>query len=341
MSCLTSPKERKNVQRSEDLAVGVDLGATKVLVALVDHEGQVHRKLRLTTRVKDGPKAILEDVVEAIRDLRGNLSSCLLGVGVGVAGQIDPTQGNVLFAPNLGWKNVPFQLDLSRALDLPVVMTNDVRAITWGEWLHGAGQGCNDLVCVFIGTGIGGGVVTAGKILSGSTNAAAEIGHLIIDINGPSCTCGNRGCLEALAGGWAIARRAQEAVVRDPVAGKFLLEAVGGEKTSISAETVARAAQAGNPLASHLMNDVVKALIAGSVSLVHAFNPSRLIFGGGVVEGIPELVHRVAEGVFQQAFAASTWGLQILPSKLKENAGIVGAAMLAIHTFGKEESDHG
>jgi len=341
MSWSISPKGRKNSERNEGLAVGVDLGATKVLVGLVDREGEIERKLRFTTRVEDGPKAILEEVAEGIRDLRANICSPLVGVGVGLAGQIDPTEGSVLFAPNLGWKNVPCQRDLSRALDLPVIVTNDVRAITLGEWLHGAGQGCTDLVCLFVGTGIGGGVVSAGKILCGSTNAAAEIGHLIIDIDGPPCTCGNRGCLEALAGGWAIARRAQEAVVRNPIAGKFLLETAGGEKASISAETVARAAQAGDPLATQLMNDVVRALVAGSVSLVHAFNPSSLILGGGVVEGAPELVRRVAEGVLQQAFAASTRGLQILPSKLKENAGIVGAAMLAIHTFLKKESCHG
>jgi glucokinase len=116
---------------------------------------------------------------------------------------------------------------------------------------------------------------------------------------------------------------------------------VGGKRESITAETVARAAQTGDPLAKQLMDKVAEALIAGSVSLIHAFNPSRLILGGGVIEGIPELVHRVAEGVFQRAFVASTQGLEIVPSKLKENAGIVGGAMLAIHTFGKKERHHG
>lgn len=328
------------MQPTDVWAIGIDLGATKTDVGLVELGGHVRRRLRRLTPVKGGPTSIKADIVAAVRELLDPVFSRPVGVGVGLAGQIDPKEGNVLFAPNLDWRDVPFQHDLSQALGFPVAITNDVRAITWGEWLHGAGQGCNDLICLFVGTGIGGGVVSSGKILSGSTNAAAEIGHLIIDVNGPSCTCGNRGCLEALAGGWAVARHAQEAVARDPSAGDTLLEMVRGKRESITAETVARAAQAGDTLAKQLIDNVAEALIAGSVSLIHAFNPSRLILGGGVIEGVPELVHRVAKGVFQRAFAASTQGLQILPSKLKENAGIIGAAMLAIHTFGKKERHH-
>jgi len=328
------------MQPTDVCAIGIDLGATKTDVGLIESGGHIRRRLRRLTPIKGGPPLIEADIVAAVHELLGPHASTPVGVGAGLAGQIDPKEGNVLFAPNLDWRDVPFQRDLSQALGLPVVVTNDVRAITWGEWLHGAGQGCNDLICLFVGTGIGGGVVSGGKVLSGSTNAAGEIGHLVIDWNGPSCTCGNRGCLEALAGGWAIARHAQEAVSRDPSAGSTLLEMVGGKRESITAETVARAAQTGDPLAKQLIDKVAEALIAGSVSLIHAFNPSRLILGGGVIEGIPELVHRVAEGVFQRAFVASTQGLEIVPSKLKENAGIVGSAMLAIHTFGKKERHH-
>ena len=329
------------MQSSDVWAIGIDLGGTKTDVGLVESGGHIRRRLRRVTPVKGGPTLIKTDIVAAVHELLDPISSVPVGVGVGLAGQIDSREGNVIFAPNLDWRNVPFQRDLSQALGLPVVITNDVRAITWGEWLHGAGQGCNDLICLFVGTGIGGGIVSEGKVLSGSTNAAGEIGHLVIDWNGPSCTCGNRGCLEAFAGGWAVARHAQEIVARDPSAGSVLLEMVGGKRESITAETVARAAHAGDPLAKQLVDRVAEALIAGSVSLIHAFNPSRLILGGGVIEGIPELAHRVTDGVRQRALVASTKGLEILPSKLKENAGIVGAAMLAIHTFGKKDRHHG
>jgi glucokinase len=328
------------MQSTDVWAIGIDLGGTKTDVGFVESGGHIRRRLRRSTHVKGGPGLIKAEIVATVHELLDPTSSAPVGVGVGLAGQIDPREGIVRFSPNLGWRDIPFQRDLSQALGLPVVITNDVRAITWGEWLHGAGQGCNDLICLFVGTGIGGGVISGGKILSGSTNAAGEMGHLIIDWNGPSCTCGNRGCLEALAGGWAIARQAQEVVSRDPSAGSLLLEMVRGKQESITAETVARAAQRGDPLARQLIDRVAEALIAGSVSLVHAFNPSRFILGGGVIEGLPELVDRVAEGIFQRAFAASAQGLQVLPSKLKENAGIVGAAMLAIHTFVKKERHH-
>ena len=201
-------------------AIGVDLGGTKVEVAQVDSAGQVRQRLRRPTDVRDGPAAVEAEIVAAVRELRQAVDAPPIGVGVGVAGQIEAASGAVRFAPNLGWHDVPLQADLQQALGLPVAVTNDVRAATWGEWLHGAGQGCDDLVCLFVGTGIGGGVVSGGRMLTGGSNTAGELGHMTIDLHGPPCHCGNRGCLEALAGGWAIARRAQEAIGADRSAGR-------------------------------------------------------------------------------------------------------------------------
>jgi glucokinase len=316
-------------------AIGVDLGGTKVEVAAVDSGGRLHHQLRRSTNVEAGPAAIQADIVAAARDLSERTGSPPVGVGVGVAGQIDPEQGVVRFAPNLGWRDVPLQKDLREALGWPVVVTNDVRAATWGEWLHGAGQGCDDLICLFVGTGIGGGVVSGGKILKGCTNTAGELGHIVIDTNGPSCTCGNRGCLEAFAGGWAIARQAQKAISLDRSAGTYLLNSAGGQLERVTAEFVARGANAGDPLALRVIDEATKALIVGAVSLVNAFNPCRFILGGGVVEGWPYLVGQIDQGVRKQALAAATHSLQVLPAKLKNSAGVVGAASLAIRSFTK------
>ena len=207
----------------------------------------------------------------------------------------------VRFAPNLKWREVALGDRLHQALDLPVVVANDVRAATWGEWLHGAGQGAEDLICLFIGTGIGGGVVSGGRMLSGCSNTAGELGHITVDMNGPRCTCGNRGCLEALAGGWAIARRAREAIQADPAAGKALLQAAGLKEPvaleAIDTKVVAAAARAQDPMARLLVDEVARALIAGTVGLVNAFNPCRLILGGGVMQGLPELLDRIATGI--------------------------------------------
>jgi glucokinase len=317
--------------------MGVDLGGTKVEVARVDATGRLLERLRRPTDAQDGPAAVEEEIVTAVRDLEERAGSLPAGVGVGVAGQIEPGSGVVRFAPNLDWHDVPLQSDLGQALRLPVVVANDVRAATWGEWLHGAGQGCDDLICLFVGTGIGGGVVSGGRMLSGCSNTAGELGHIPIDLKGPACHCGNRGCLEAHAGGWAIARRAREAVAIEPSAGAKLMQLAGGRTDTITAEIVARAAHQGDPLAGKLVDEVAEALIAGATGLVNAFNPCRLILGGGVMEGLPELLDRIDQGVRQRALAVARDPLQVLPAQLHNDAGVVGAAALAMRSAAEEK----
>jgi glucokinase len=318
-------------------AIGVDLGGTKVEVAQVDADGHLQRRLRRPTDVKDGPGVVETEIVDAVRELEKGTGSPPAGVGVGVAGQIEASSGVVRFAPNLDWHDVPFQADLGEALGLPVVVTNDVRAATWGEWLHGAGRGCDDLVCLFVGTGIGGGVVSGGRMLSGCSNTASELGHIPIALDGPICHCGNHGCLEALAGGWAIARQAQEAVTAEPGVGSSLLQLADGQLEVLTAEIVAQAAHQGDSLAQEIVEQVTEALIAGAVGLVNAFNPCRLILGGGVVEGLPELITRIEHGVYQRALAAARAPLQVLPAQLHNDAGVVGAAALAMRAASERQ----
>ena len=276
----------------QPFAIGVDLGGTKIEVAHVEG-GVVRRRLRVATDVAGGAEAVQEQIVTAVRALAKEAAAHPLGVGVGVAGQIEAGTGLVHFAPNLQWHDVPLQGTLAHALGLPVVVTNDVRAATWGEWLHGAGRGCDDLICLFVGTGIGGGVVSGGRMLVGANNSAGELGHVTVDVAGPQCHCPNRGCLEALASGWAIAAQAQAAVAADPTAGRTLLQLAGGKAEAINSHLVAQAAHGGDPLAQGVVDRVGDALTAGVVGLVNAFNPARFILGGGVIEGFPELIERV------------------------------------------------
>jgi glucokinase len=321
-------------------AIGVDLGGTKVEVAQVDATGRVSKRLRRPTRVEGGPGAVMEEIVAAVQNIKDKEASPPAGVGVGLAGQVDPEHGMVRFAPNLGWHDVPFQTNLADALGLPVAVLNDVRAATWGEWLHGAGQECDDLICIFVGTGIGGGVVSGGQMLSGCSNTGGEVGHMIIDLDGPPCTCGNQGCFEALAGGWAIARDAREAVSADRSLGASLLKIAGGQQEAITAETVSTAAKAGDLLAKRLIDKVGQALIAGCVSVVNFFNPCRLILGGGVIEGFGEFVERIDRGVRQHALSAATQSLTILPAQLKNDSGVVGAAAFAMHFLASKKEFH-
>lgn len=317
----------------ERWALGVDLGGTKLEVARVDGDGQILDFLRMAADVDGGPASVEADIERMSRALWERADSPPVGIGVGIAGQIDGERGQVRFAPNLGWREVSLREDLERLLQVPAVVTNDVRAITWGERLHGAGRGIDDLVCLYVGTGIGGGVVSAGRLLEGCTNTAAELGHIIIDLNGPPCTCGNRGCFEALAGGWAIARQAQEMVRNDPSAGERMLFLAGGAVGRITAETVARAAASGDPFAAGLLENVSRALIAGCVSLVNAFNPCRLILGGGVIDGLPDLIDKLREGVKRNGLPAATAGLEVVRGLLGASAGTVGAGSLAMEVF--------
>ena len=213
------------------------------------------------------------------------------------------------------------------------MLMNDVRAATWGEWLHGAGKDCNDLVCIFAGTGIGGGVVSGGRMLTGCTNTAGEIGHITVDIHGPACTCRNTGCVEALAGGWAIARTAKAAIKQDASAGAYLLSLADGDINHVTAQLVGQAMQEGDPLAVRLMDDAARALTAGAVSLVNAFNPCRLILGGGVIEGVPELIDTIRNGVMSSALTTAINRLEIVRAELRHDAGVIGMAAYALRAI--------
>jgi glucokinase len=200
--------------------------------------------------------------------------------------------------------------------------------ITWGEWQHGAGKGINDLVCLFVGTGIGGGVVSHGHLLQGSINTAGELGHMTVVAGGRKCHCPNDGCLEAYAGGWAIAERARDAVRANPQAGTGLL-ALAGDINNISAITVTQAYRNNDPLAHRLVKDTTRYLAAGVVSIIHAFNPCLIILGGGVIEGLPDYVSMMETRVRAQALPTPLENLRIATAALGNRAGVIGAAALA------------
>ena len=318
---------------SEVLTLGVDLGGTKVETALVDAAGRIVASQRRPTQPEKGPDAVIADIVACVETCLGEAGKAAQSLGIGVAGQLDRT-GTLRFSPNLGWRNVSLKVKLEEALGIPVVIDNDVRAATRGEWRHGVGQGVNDLVCLFVGTGIGGGVVSGGRILEGCSNTAGELGHMTIVADGRRCHCPNRGCLEAYAGGWAIAERAQEAVGADPQAGQRLV-ALAGDIKQISAATVSQACSDGDRLACRLVEETAQYLAAGVVGIINAFNPCLLVLGGGVIQGRPEYVSEVERVVRENALQAAVQGLRIVMAALGDKAGVIGAAALARDEIGK------
>ncbi len=242
----------------------------------------------------------------------------------------------MLFAPNLKWHDFPLKDNIEKALKIPTRIVNDVRAITLGEWLYGGGRGCRDLLCVFIGTGIGGGVVSGGQLLTGCSNTFGEIGHLTIDYDGPLCTCGKMGCLEALAGGWGIAARAKEAIEANQQreASQVILQLAYGNLKDVTAKNVIEAYYQKDPMAEKIIAKAKTALIAGLASLINAYNPCRLILGGGLIEGMPEMIEMIYQGVKKIALKAATQSLDVIKAELGKEIGVIGAAA-AVFQIGK------
>jgi glucokinase len=309
-------------------AIGVDIGGTKIEVALVDADGAVLAARRTATAPERGVAAVVADVAALAREALGEGLGGACAVGASVAGQVDAA-GVVVGAPNLGWTHAPLGAHLAAALALPVRVVNDVRAATIAEWRFGAGRGCDDVAVLFLGTGIGGGVVAGGRVVAGVGGFAGEMGHATVVAGGRRCHCRNRGCIEAYAGGWAIAERAQEAARHDPAAGALLRELAGGDVGAIVAETVAAARDRGDALAVRLVEETAGYLGAALVGIVNGLNPARVVLGGGVLEGFPELVPLSAAVVRSCALPAAAAGVAVVPAALGTQAPVVGAAAYA------------
>lgn len=324
-----------------ELTLGVDLGGTKVEVAVVESDGRIAETTREETRTEGGADAVKDQVCRLVENLTAiRRDAVLVGIGVGVAGQVEAETGVVRGAPNLGWHDYPLRQQLVEVFDLPCLVDNDVRMAAYGEWKQGAGQGVDDLICIFVGTGIGSGIVTDGKLLSGFANTAGEVGHMTIALNGRECRCPNSGCMEAYAGGWAIERNAREAISESKSAGAAILAKAGGDVKGVTAEAVAEAALDGDTLALEIFAEAAKALVTGCISLVNITSPRRLILGGGVIEGYSKLIDEVKEGVMKRALPAAAEGVEVLGAELGDKSGVCGAALAIRDMLARKEQDN-
>ena len=309
------------------ITLGVDLGGTKVNVGLVDVTGRLLFTHSSLIHPSKEPEMVIDGILDGMEICLSKTGLQAAALGVGVAAQVD-TKGVVRGSPNLGWRNFPLKEILEKKLGLPVYVTNDVRAATWGEWRYGAGRGIDDLAVLFVGTGIGGGIISGGKVLCGCSNSGGELGHITLVYGGRKCRCPNRGCLEAYAGGWAIAERAQETIMTLSNEGRRLLSLVDSVK-QVTAVTVNQAYRQGDLLARLLVEETGRYLAAGVASVVNAFNPCLVVLGGGVIEGLPELVQIVRDTVPTLALEAAVENLRIVKSTLGADGGAIGAAVLA------------
>jgi glucokinase len=326
---MTNPVnlDRQPRPDSRPLAVGVDIGGTKTELAVVDGDGTVLSSYRVPTAPERGAAALIADIIAGARASFEAHLAAACAIGVSVAGQVSAS-GVVVGAPNLGWAGVPLGAELSRELGLPTVVVNDVRAAAWAEWRFGAGRGCDDVVVLFLGTGIGGSAISGGRMIEGSDNVAGEFGHVTLVANGRPCHCRNHGCLEAYAGGWAIAERAQEAARVDAAGASTMIE-LAGRAADITPEIVAAAAQRGDRVAASVVHDTGSYVGAALVGLVNAFNPRRVILGGGIIDGFPEIIPAAARIVRERSLPAAATNVELIAATLGNQAPVVGAASLA------------
>ena len=309
------------------LAIGVDIGGTKVAAGVVDAEGRILSQAKRSTPGSD-PRAVEQVIVELVEELgRGHR---IWSVGIGAAGWMDLDGSTVLFSPHLAWRNEPLRANLQRLLRRPVLLTNDADAAGWAEWRFGAGIGENRLVCITLGTGIGGAMVIDGRLERGRFGVAGEFGHQIILPGGHRCECGNRGCWEQYASGNALGREARElAAANSPVA-QELLKAVDGNVESITGVIVTERAKAGDATSRELLEDVGEWLGLGLANLAAALDPGTFVIGGGLCDA-GELLAAPA----RKAFARNLTGRGFRPAAeiqlaaLGPNAGLIGAADLS------------
>ncbi|MFF2244114.1 ROK family glucokinase [Arthrobacter sp. NPDC058130] len=309
------------------LAIGVDIGGTKVAAGVVDAEGRILSQAKRSTPGND-PRAVEQVIVELVEEL--GAGHRIWSVGIGAAGWMDLDGATVLFSPHLAWRNEPLRDNLQRLLRRPVLLTNDADAAAWAEWRFGAGQGQDRLVCITLGTGIGGAMVLDGRVERGRFGVAGEFGHQIIMPGGHRCECGNRGCWEQYASGNALGREARElAAANSPVA-QELLKAVDGDVGRITGVIVTELAKAGDPTSRELLEDVGEWLGLGLANLAAALDPGKFVIGGGLCDAGELLVAPA-----RKAFARNLTGRGFRPAAeielaaLGPNAGLIGAADLS------------
>ena len=308
--------------------IGVDIGGTKVAGGVVDESGQILARARVETPAKDA-QAAEDAIVAVVEQLRAGFD--IDAVGLGIAGFVDEARSRVYFSPNLpDWHNEPVRDDVSRRVGLPVVVENDANAAAWGENRFGAGRDETDLVCVTVGTGIGGGIIIEDRLYRGRFGIGGEIGHMQVVAEGRLCGCGQRGCWEQYASGNALVRDARERAAESRSEASVLLRMGDGTPEMITGRHVTEAARLGDEVALAAFATVGRWLGQGMADLVAVLDPGCFIIGGGVSEA-GELVL----GPAREGFEGLITGRDVRPvaqvvlAELGNDAGLVGAADLA------------
>jgi glucokinase len=315
-------------------AVGVDVGGTRIAAGLVERKGRVVKDAKRLTP-KSGPFAVIDTIIDLVDEVQsGAQPSEVAGVGIGIPGQIDFLRQSVEFCTNLPLAGVDVRsLVMSRAKE-EVTVDNDGHLAALGEARYGAAKGARDFLMITVGTGVGGGIFIGGEPYRGSRGLGGELGHTVVELDGPPCPCGGKGHLEAYLGRPAIAAKGREAA--GTFKGRTILEAAGGNVEDVTAEAVLDAAKAGDPVAREILLNCGDVLGRSLVGFVNVFNPRLICIGGGIGEGADFMVERAAQIVQSEALAGRR-DVSIVQAVLGNDAGILGAAAMAFDEHDSRE----
>ena len=311
---------------AQQYAIGVDIGGTNIVAAVVAEDGRVLSRLSTPTEAERGPEDGIRRICELVERAESDAEippGDVAGIGIGCTGPLDLERGRVINPYTLPtWDDVPLVEAVSNRFGLPVVLLNDCDVAALGEHWVGAGKGTRNMLYITVGTGIGGGIIANGHLYRGVGLTAGEIGHHVIDINGPKCYCGARGCWEMLAAAPAIARAAAEAAQE----GSLLLAMAGGNREKITAKLVADAAGRGDPVAGEIMRRTAFYLGTGVANLLNILAPDVVVMGGGVMQSWSLLAPGMMETIRARSGMVPFEHIRIVPAALKLNAGVIGAA---------------
>lgn len=315
-------------------SIGIDLGGTKILIALVDREtGEVLHHVKKKTKKDKGPKNIIKKMLEGIDELleeSGKALDDISSIGVGAAGQIDRQNGILIAAANLDCYDLNIKGILSEKFNIPVFVGNDVEIAAIGEQKFGAGKGCDDFVCVFVGTGVGSAIIKDGKIITGATGTAGEIGHIIVDLNGRQCSCGAHGCLEAYASRSAIERRIEGALKKGRKS--YILDYLETGK-SITSSMIQKSIEREDELVLQCVTEASEYLSGGIASIINFVNPELVILGGGLIEAVDYFYQKTIKKARAKSLPVPAEKIQFKKAMLGDYSGVIGAAFLQDRGF--------
>ncbi len=310
-------------------SVGIDLGGTKILAAIVEKEnGKVLFEVKNKTKKEKGNKKIATKIIETLEELletsnvqKDEISS----IGIGLAGQVDRNKGVLINAVNLECKDLNVKEILEEKFSIPVNIGNDVEVATFGELKFGSGIGYKDIVCIFVGTGIGSSIVKNGKIHLGASQSAGEIGHIIVDLNGRACACGANGCLEAYASRSAIESRILGAVKKGR---KSIITELTEGKNIISSKHIKKSLEAHDEVVTQYVNEAIDYLSGGIASIINFYNPELIILGGGLIQSVDDFYLQTIKKARAKALPTPAAKIEFKKASLGDYSGVIGAALL-------------